>query len=80
MHQAGERSRNVRIFAGFFYGVRENLQITPHCQGGAENSVRRLLTKTPPVPSVAPCRVEIPRETALSFERFPWPWQKDHPW
>ena len=40
-------------FQAFFCGHKENHQITPTDQGGAEGSVRLLLTKTPPVPSVA---------------------------
>ena len=37
-----------------FLGSKENHQIMAPFQGGAKGSVRLLLTKTPPIPSVAP--------------------------
>ena len=40
----------------FFFRGKENHLIPPSAQGGAEDSARLVLTKTPPILSVAPCQ------------------------
>ena len=55
-------------FNYYFCGDREKYQITPLAQGGAEDSIRRLLVKTPPIPLVAP-------DVRCAISRFPRPWQ-----
>ena len=62
----------IHSFVFFFFGYRENDQITPPAQGGAEGSVRLLLNKNPVsllLPQLA--------GRGFSFERFPRRWRRN---
>ena len=56
------------ICKDLFFEGWENHRITPPAQCGVEGSVRLLLTETPPVNSVALCRIR-----GVSFELCPRP-------
>ena len=74
--QVNTRILRVHRAADFFFSV-QNPPLNPPAHGGAEGSVRLLLTRNSACSFSCPrCQV---RGHGVSFQRFPQPWQYDTP-